>query len=149
LAAGVIFMTEILWEYITLPADNSKLGLLEFGSVFALYFLSGLVVAYRTQHLRQGILTATSSTVIGSLIWLSAVLVIFYLLRGSPQQAQVFRAEGNFDDFARSGMTDFNTFIMEDFMGAGFFHLLLGPIVATVLGIVGGLIGKGLARFRS
>lgn len=149
LAAGIIFISEILWEYIALPADNTTLGLLEFGSVFALYSLSGMIVAFRIQQLHQGVLTATSSAMIGSLIWLIAVLSIFYLFRGSPQQAQVFHAEGNFDDFARSGMSDFNTFIMEDFMGAGFFHLLLGPIVAAILGTLGGLIGKGTARFRS
>ncbi len=149
LFAGVIFISEILWEYITLPTDNTRLGLIEFGSVFSLYFLSGLVVVYRTHQLRQAIFTAIGSAMIGSLIWLIAVLTIFYLFRGSPQQVQVFRAEGNFEDFARSGMSDFNTFIMEDFMGAGFFHLLLGPVVATILGTFGGLLGKGLARFSA
>ena len=145
LIAGIIFISEILWEYIALPSDNTRLGLIEFGSVFALYFLSALVVAHRTRQLRQGILTAISTAMIASLIWLIAVLAVFYLFQGSPQQTQVFRAEGNFEDFARSGMTDFNQFMMEDFLGAGFFHLLLGPIVAAILGAVGGLLGKGLA----
>ncbi len=146
--AGVIFVSEVLWEYIALPADNTRAGLIEFGSVFGLYFLSGLVVAYRTRQLRQGILTAISGAMLGSLIWLIAVLAVFYIFRGSPQQTQVFRAEGNYEDFARSGMSDFNSFIMEDFMGAGFFHLLLGPTVATILGTIGGLLGKGLAKLR-
>jgi hypothetical protein len=43
-------------------------------------------------------------------------------------------------------MTDFNTFIMEDLLGAGFFHLLLGPILAAILGILGGLLGQGLTK---
>jgi len=146
--AGVIFVSEVLWEYIALPADNTRAGLIEFGSVFGLYFLSGLVVAYRTRQLRQGILTAISGAMLGSLIWLIAVLAVFYIFRGSPQQTQVFRAEGNYDDFARGGMSDFNSFIMEDFMGAAFFHLLLGPIVAMILGTIGGLLGKGLAKLR-
>src|ERR1041384_1368612 len=50
LLAGVIFVSEILWEYIALPADNTRLGLIEFGGVFALYFLSALITAYRTQQ---------------------------------------------------------------------------------------------------
>ena len=149
LLAGIIFTGEIAWEYIALPSNNTSAGPIEFGIVFALYFLSALIVTYRTGQLRQGILTAICGAMIGSLIWLIAVLAIFYIFRGSSQQTQVFRAEGNFEDFARSGMSDFNTFIIEDFMGAGFFHLLLGPIIATILGTAGGLIGKGLARFRA
>jgi hypothetical protein len=148
LLAGVVFIGEILWEYVALPTDNTRLGLIEFGGVFVLYFLSTLFIAYRTQQLPQGILTAISTAMIASLIWLITVLLIFYLFRGSPQQTQVFRAEGNFEDFAQSGMSDFNQFIMEDFLGAAFFHLLLGPIVAAILGAVGGLLGKGLSKLR-
>src|ERR1051325_5843449 len=44
LIAGLIFITEILVEYITLPVDNTRLGLIEFGCVFTLYFLSALVM---------------------------------------------------------------------------------------------------------
>ena len=33
---------------------------------------------------------------------------------------------------------------MQDFFGAGFYHLLLGPIVAVILGGLGGLVGKAL-----
>jgi hypothetical protein len=60
----------------------------------------------------------------------------------------VLRAEGDYEDFARSGMSDFNAFIMEDFMGATFFHLLLGLVVAAVLGVLGGLLGKAVGRFQ-
>lgn len=45
-------------------------------------------------------------------------------------------------------MNDFNAFLMADFMGATFFQLLLGLLVATVLGVVGGLLGKATARFH-
>ena len=45
-------------------------------------------------------------------------------------------------------MRDFDTFIMEDLMGATFFHLLLGLLMAAVLGAFGGLLGKLLARFQ-
>jgi len=75
------------------------------------------------------------------MIWLIAVLTIFYLFHGTPQQNQVFHAEGNFYDFAQSGMTDFDAFIMQDFWGAGFFHSILLPLLAGILGSVGSLIG--------
>ena len=32
--------------------------------------------------------------------------------------------------------------------GAGFYHLLLGPIVAAILGTLGGLLWKGITRVR-
>jgi hypothetical protein len=148
LGAGVIFVSEMLWEYLALPADNATLGLLEFGGVFGLYLLAGLLIGWRTRQVSQAVLTAVGSAMIGSLIWLIAVLIIFYAFRGSPQQAHVFQIEGNYQDFARSGMDDFDAFVMEDFMGAGFFHLLLGPLVALILGAFGGLLGKIAARIH-
>jgi hypothetical protein len=146
LLGGAIFTGEMLLEYILLPADNSQYGMLEFGCVFSLYFIAGAAAAYQSQQVKQGVLASLISAVISSLIWAIAVLLIFYLFRGAPQQAQVFRAEGNYVDFARSGSQDFNVWVVEDFMGAIFFHLtLLGPLVAAVLGALGGLIGKSAA----
>ena len=46
-------------------------------------------------------------------------------------------------DFRRSGATDLRAFIFEDYMGGGFFHSLLGPILAIPLGGLGGLAAKG------
>jgi hypothetical protein len=45
-------------------------------------------------------------------------------------------------------MNDFNIFIVEDFMGAVFFHSLLGPIVADILGFLGGVVGRFIASLR-
>src|SRR5215470_16437258 len=57
-AAGIIFVGEILLEYILLPKDNTTWGLIEFGTVFFLYFLCGLWVSYRRDRMRSGILSA-------------------------------------------------------------------------------------------
>ena len=149
LIAGTIFAGEILLEYILLPKDNTSWGLVEFGGVFFLYFLSGLWVSYRKHRVRSGILAAALSATMSALIWLIVVLIVFYLFRGTDRQVQVFMAEGNYADFARSGMTDFNTFVMEDFLGAGFFHLSIGPILALLLGAIGGFIGKMIAGIRN
>jgi hypothetical protein len=116
--------------------------------VFALLFGVSFWVAYRTHAIRSGILAAVWSALIASLIWVLAVLVVFYLFNGSAQQTQVFQAEGNFEDFARSGVKDFNTFVMEDFMGASFFHSLLIPLAAALVGAIGAAAGKGLGWLR-
>jgi hypothetical protein len=157
LLAGAIFAGEILLEYILLPRDNSSWGLIEFGAVFAMLFSAGLVAAYRSKNLpapvpqvqvKNGILAALVTAMLSSTIWLMVVLITFYIFKGSARQTLVFTAEGNYADFARSGMHNFNAFIMEDFFGAGFFHLLLSPILAALLGTLGGLVGKGLDRIE-
>ncbi len=146
--AGVIFAGEILLEYALLPKDNTSWGLTEFGAVFVVFMVSGAWAAYGSQSIKDGIITAILSAMLGSLIWLFFVLVTFYLFRGTLRQELVFTAEGNFEDFARSGMKDFNTFVMEDFFGAGFFHLLLVPLFAAFWGAVGSAFGKGIAKLR-
>ena len=148
LLAGVVFASEILLEYWLLPGDNTTMGLVEYGLVLTLFFLAGLWVACQTKAVRPGLLAAIWSAVVASVIWFIAVLFVFYLFNGKPQQTQVFRAEGNYADFARSGLSDFNTFVMEDFMGAGFYHSLLLPAMAAIFGTIGATIGKLLARLR-
>jgi hypothetical protein len=147
--AGLIFTIEIILEYILLPKDNTTFGLVEFGSVFFLYLLAGAITAYRTNSIRNGVLSAVGAAIIATLIWTIVTLSVFYLFRGTPQQTRIFQAEGNYADFAQSGMKNFNSFIMEDFMGAVFFHSMLGPILASILGMIGGVIGRGIARIRS
>lgn len=146
LLAGAIFTGEMLLEYILLPADNARYGYVEFGSVLLLYVIAGVIPAHKKLPFRSSALTGAATATISSLIWFVAVLTCFYLFYGTERQTQVFRAEGNYEDFRRSGIADFATFIMEDFLGAGFFHLLLGPLIAGILASAGGIVGKGLAR---
>ena len=148
LLAGAVFAGEIILEYILLPANNSLFGMVEFGTALVLYFASAFVSALRSRSIKNAMLTSVASAFIASLLWVITLLAVFYAFRGSPRQALVLRAEGDYEDFARSGMSDFNAFIMEDFMGATFFHLLLGPLAAAVLGVLGGLLGKAIASLR-
>lgn len=148
LLAGIVFAGEILLEYLLLPADNTLFGLVEFGLVFLIYAGASGWLTARGNRLRAGVLGAVATAMISSLIWCIALFVVFYLFTGTARQVAVFRAEGNYDDFQRSGMGDFNAFIMEDFLGATFFHLLLGPLLAAALGAIGGLIGMVLGRLR-
>jgi hypothetical protein len=145
LLAAVVYAAEIVLEYMLQPRDNTNYGLAEFGLVFLLYLLAGLVAARQTRRARNGPLAAMGAALVSTLLWYIVLLAITYALKGRPQQAAVFRAEGNYDDFTRSGSASFDAWLMQDFLGAGFYHLLLGPIIAAVLGTVGGLIGKSLS----
>lgn len=148
LLIGLIFVVEIVLEYILLPENNSTMGLIEYGSVLALFTLIGIGLVYRSNRLRSGVNASIFSALIGSLIWIIAVLSIFHLFHGTTQQTAVFRAEGNFEDFASSGSTDFDAFIMQDFWGAIFFHSILLPVFSIIFGFTGGLIGKSLVWIR-
>lgn len=99
--AGILFSLEMAAEYVILPDDNTLFGLLEFGTVFFLFFLAAVWVACRTRRIGFGILTAIWSSGIASLIWLGSLLTITYAFHGSDRQTRVFRAEGNFEDFAQ------------------------------------------------
>jgi hypothetical protein len=138
--AGLIFVCEVLLEYVLLPANNAQMGYVEFGLVMLVYALVGAIAARRYGSVGAGTVAAVTAAIISSLIWFIAVLAVFYSFRGSLRQELVFRAEGNYEDFARSGMTDFDAFTMEDFCGAGFYHLLIGLFVAAILGAVAGCI---------
>jgi hypothetical protein len=146
--AGLVFTGEILLEYILLPRDNTVYGLVEFGLAFALYLAAAVVAALNSGKAAHGALAGALSAMVASLIWYAVTLSVFFIFNGSAQQALVFRAEGNYEDFARSGMSDFNAFILQDFYGAGFFHLLLGPAIAAGLGGLAGLISKAIFKRR-
>jgi hypothetical protein len=148
LFAGAVFATEIILEYVLLPLDNTVLGEVEFGLVLALYFAAAFIAAVRSTSVTNAVLISMFSAFIASLIWAVVVLAVFHIFRGSPRQDLVLRAEGDYEDFKRSGMHDFNAFIAEDFMGATFFHLLLGPLVAAILGGLGAWLGKAIVSFR-
>lgn len=144
LSAAAIYATEIVLEYVLLPRDNTRYGGVEFGLVFLCYLTAGFIAALQTRRSRNGLMAAVGAALIATLLWYIVVLSITYAMKGTPQQAAVFRAEGNLEDFAHSGSANFEAWLMQDFLGAGFYHLLLSPIVATVLGSVGGFIGRFL-----
>ena len=151
LGAGLVYASEILLEYAILPDTtlNIRLGWLEYGSVLALYFLAAFWTSAESGKVKAGIWAAFWSSILASLIWLAVLLAVTEVFWGTGRQHQVFLAEGDYEDFARSGMTDFNAFTMQDLRGASFFHLLLGPVTALIVGAAGGLGGKYIHRWRS
>jgi hypothetical protein len=144
LVAAAIYAGEIILEYVLLPSDNTPYGLVEFGLVFLSDLVAGLLAALQTRRARNGPLAALGAALISTLLWYVVLLALTYLMKGTAQQAAVFRAEGNLDDFARSGSANFEAWLVQDFFGAGFYHLLLGPIIAVLLGGLGGLVGKAV-----
>lgn len=148
LVLGVLFVSEMLFEYIALPGSvgNERLGYLEFGAMFLCLFLAGLTGARATGRLRHGVLAAVWSAMIGSLIWVGSLLSTYYAFMGTARQEQVLVADQVLEDFKRSGMSDLRAFVMQDYLGGVFFHLLLGLVAAGILGLLGALAAR---LFRS
>ena len=142
LVVAAIYATEILLEYVLLPRDNTRYGVVEFGLVFLSHLTAGFIAALQTRLARNGLMAAVGSALISTLLWYIVLLAITYAMKGTPRQAMVFRAEGDLDDFAHSGSANFEAWLMQDLLGAGFYHLLLGLIIAAILGGVGGLVGR-------
>jgi hypothetical protein len=144
LVIGGLFVAEMLFEYAILPSSksNERLGYLEFGSMFLFLFLAGLKGERETGRLWHGVLTAIWSTMIGSLIWVASLLSTYYAFIGTARQEQVLAADQVIEDFKRSGMTDLRAFVLQDYLGGVFFHLLLGLIAAGILGMMGALVAK-------
>ena len=86
---------------------------------------------------------------IGTLLWFTVLLLTYYLFLNTPQEARGLQSDQVIVDFQRSGMGDLRAFIMQDYMGGGFFHMLGSPFIAAVLGGFGSLIVSVVARFRS
>lgn len=136
LAAGAVFAGEIVLEYVYLPPNNVVWGYAEFGTVFLIYALVAGWVAWRGLTIGAAVRVAVVAAVISSLIWCIVLLSTFYAYEGTSTQTAVLIAEGDPQDFLRSGMSDYRTFLIEDLFGATFFHVLLGPIIAATLGLL-------------
>ena len=136
-AAAAIYAGEIVLEYAVQPADNTSWGLAEFAAVFACFAMAGAGGAARSRRMWPALQAALWTAVMATLVWYVVLLAVTYALRGTAAQTAVFRAEGDFEDFRRSGLSNFKVFTQQDLMGAGFYHLLLSPIFAAVLGSLG------------
>src|SRR5579859_2026791 len=136
-AAAAIYAGEIVLEYVVRPSDNTSWGLVEFAAVFACFAMAGVGGAARSRRMWPALQAALWTAVVATLVWYAVLLAVTYAFRGTAAQMAVFRAEGDLDDFRRSGLSDFKAFTVQDLMGAGFYHLLLSPIFAAVLGALG------------
>jgi hypothetical protein len=150
LCAGVLFAFSMLGEYLV-PHDhrqNVLLALATFGFFFLLMFAAGFFATLATRRLLSGPLAACWCALIGSQLWFFLLLSIYYAFVSTPQEARFLVVDQVIADFQRSGMRDLRAFIFEDYMGGGFYHSLLGPLLSLPLGLFGGLTAKAFQVIR-
>jgi hypothetical protein len=141
---GAFFALMMLVEYLV-PHDhrqNVLLAMVIFGTFFILLAVAGFVGTFTTGRIWYGVLTAVWSALIGSLIWFILLLTTYYAFLDTPYEARFLEVDQVIADFQRSGMNDLRAFIMQDYLGGGFFHCLLGPLLAFPLGACGALVAK-------
>jgi hypothetical protein len=146
LGAGGLFAVSMLGEYLV-PHDehqNVVLVKITFGLFFLLLAAAGFAAAWATSRATAGMPAAVWAALVASQIWFIALLTIYYAFIGTPQEARFLEVDQVLADFRRHGARDLRVFIFEDYMGGGFFHSLLGPLLALPLGLLGGLAAKGI-----
>ncbi len=150
LAIGTVFLCQMLVEYFAPLGsdDDGTLAVVTFGAMFLFFVVAAGLGGLRAGSVRSGVSAAIWSALVGSLIWFNLLLVIHYVFMGTALQDHVLLIDQTDADYRRSGMADLRAFVMQDYLGGGFFHLLLGPAIAAVLGALGGAAGKGMARLR-
>ena len=140
--SAVVLIRALVIQYFGRTANNAIMVAI----VFVLWLVPGVVAAARMGRIRDAAIASTLSAQIGSLANVGFILASYYVLRGTTLQEQFFRTEGTYDDFARSGISDFGTFVMGDLFGGAFFHLLLGGLAGALLGSIGGGFMVGVNR---
>jgi heme/copper-type cytochrome/quinol oxidase subunit 3 len=144
LLIGAFFAVMMLLEYLVShnSRQNETLAKVIFGTFFLLLAVTGALATHATGRLWYGVLSAVLSALIGSLCWFILLLTTYYVFIGTPMEERFLEVDQVIADFQRSGMTDLRAFIIQDYLGGGFFHSLLGPLLAFPLGAIGGLAAK-------
>jgi hypothetical protein len=144
-AVGGVFAISMLCEY-TVPHDHEQNVLLAYGT-FGLFFFALLVAGAAgtlvTRRLGLGVLTSVWAALIASLCWFILLLAYYFAFLDTPQEARFLEIDQVIADHQRhlqkGGTLDLRAFIYSDYMGGGFFHSLLAPLLAVPLGALGGL----------
>jgi predicted membrane protein len=123
--------------------DAAGYGRLNHGLLMALvavYLWAGLRGAYRARRIPTGVLAAAGASLIGSAIALTSLWTVTYLFLDTIHHNPYM-----IEDFRRSGMHDMDAFIVDDNLVPTFVGPWLSLAVATVVGSIGAVIGKGLS----
>ena len=140
--AGVMLSVDLISGYLIHNGDTSaRTSLVAYGLFFILITASAVRGFRQTGKFASGLTAALWCVLVALLIWFCVEFVAYYVFASTPSGMAFIQDEMQLD-FARSGATDYQAFVISDFYGAGFFHLLLGLIIALILGTIGAGIGR-------
>jgi hypothetical protein len=144
LVLGALYGAEVLAEYLSAQVTGASvlIGWIIVAGLVVGNIVAAATAAGRLRSVRAGVTAAVDCAIAEYLVWYPVVLICYYVFRTSAAMERVWRAEGTYDDFARSGMTDIRAFVLQDFWGAGFFHLIAGLVIAGVFGTSAALVAR-------
>jgi hypothetical protein len=147
-AVGGMFAISMLCEYVVphVHVQNVQLAITTFGLFFFSFLAAGAAGTLVTGRISLGVLTSVWVALIGSLCWFILLLVYYYAFLDTPLEARFLEVDQVIADYQRhlqkGGTQDLRAFIYNDYMGGGFFHSLLAPLLAVGFGALGGLVAK-------
>jgi len=147
---GALYGAEVLAEYLSPAVTGASvaIGWIIVAGLVTAGLSAAAVATIRLRSLRAGVTAAVYCAITEYLVWYPVVLACYYVFRTSAATERVWRAEGTYQDFARSGASDIRVFVLQDFWGAGFFHLIAGLIIAGVFGTAAAITVRGVQRRR-
>ena len=119
-------------------------GILSVGFMVTLFVLWGIAggwAARTTGSISNGVWTAVTSAALCMLVAVAAGFVVeFFLAKPDVTAIQTWQ------EFKGSGWTDATAFGVANTLDSGFTHLLIAPVVASLFGLGGSLIGRFKTR---
>jgi hypothetical protein len=142
LVIGLIFIADIAVEnFITMNSQFSTLSTFSFMILIFLGFAgAGGRSAMHTGQVSLGVIASVWSALVSVLIALLFGFVVNFLFPRQLEQNLQASAE-----FVRSGIHDLATFTFYNTLDSASSHLLEAPLIATICGAIGSLIGKGIS----
>jgi hypothetical protein len=139
LIAGLVQMIHLVSERFASFSGtwNGAITLAFMLTTFMLWGVSGFIATRSGQATPTGIWLAVWSAVVTMTIVVAAGFSLEFFLSPTPPESML-----SWPEFKRSGWTDVQAFAIANTLDSAFSHLLIGPVVAAIVGTVGSLLGS-------
>jgi len=111
-------------------------------TTFILWGVTGFIAARSGQAKPTSIWLAVWSAVVTMTIVVAAGFALDFFVSPMPPESML-----SWPEFKRSGWTDVRAFAIANTLDAAFSHLLIGPVVAAIVGAAGSLLGRASRGF--
>lgn len=142
---GIEVVNISIETFVSLPQQASTIATLSFmGLLFFLFGVAGFVGTRQARTLLAGLLASVWCAMGGILLTVLFGFSVSYLFAdrfSSLLASDMLRS--------RSGLTDIHAFTAYNTFDSASNHLLEGPILALLFGLLGAMLAKGWQRWRS
>lgn len=140
-AAAVDLIGLLLEDAIVVHVHGPAIQITMMLALFMLWGIAGWRAARVLGSIRAGVLAAILSAAVCMTIAVTAALIVqLFLVR--PSIADV----ATWGEFKRSGWSNPRAFAIANTLDSGFTHFVIAPIIATLTGSIGALIGVSTGR---